>query len=118
MYRETFENSRFGFKASTLSAYDFSTLYTMLPHHLIKDKLLDLIEPTFSQEKTLYLVCNDQRAFFTSDVYKKYKLWSFQKVCEALVCLLDNIFIKFGNKLYLLLLVLAVRIYTLAHLLC
>ena len=28
------------FKASTLSTYDFSTLYTMLPHHLMKDKLL------------------------------------------------------------------------------
>ena len=33
-----------GFKASTLSTYDFSMLYTTLPHHLIKDKLIDLIE--------------------------------------------------------------------------
>ena len=40
-----------GFKASTLSTYDFSTLYTTLPHHLIKDKLIDLIEHTFSREK-------------------------------------------------------------------
>ena len=31
------------FKASKLSTYDFSTLYTTLPHHLIKDKLIDLI---------------------------------------------------------------------------
>ena len=89
-----------GFKASTLSTYDFSTLYTTLPHHLIKDKLIDLIERTFSREKALYLGCNDQRAFFTSDVYKNYNLWSCQKVCEALVYLLDNIFIRFGTKLY------------------
>ena len=59
-----------GFKASTLSTYDFSTLYIMLPHHLIKDKLIDLIEHTFSREKALHLVCNDQSASFTSDVYK------------------------------------------------
>ena len=61
-----------GFKASTstLSTYDFSRLYTTLPHHLIKDKLIDLIEHTFSREKALYLACNNQRAFFTSDVYK------------------------------------------------
>ena len=51
-----------GFKASTLSTYDFSTLYTTLPHRLIKDKLIDLIEHTFSREKALYLACNDQRA--------------------------------------------------------
>ena len=56
------------FKASTLSTYDFSILYTTLPHHLIKDKLIDLIEHKFSQEKALYLACNDQRAFFTSKI--------------------------------------------------
>ena len=31
------------FQASKLSTYDFSTLYTTLPHHLIKDKHIDLI---------------------------------------------------------------------------
>ena len=62
-----------GFKASTLSTYDFSTLYTTLPHHLIKDKLIDLIEHAFSREKALYLACNDQRPF-TSDLYKNYNL--------------------------------------------
>ena len=36
-----------GYRASSLSTYDFSTLYTTLPHNLIKDKLVDLIERTF-----------------------------------------------------------------------
>ena len=40
-----------GFRAPNLSTYDLSTLYTALPHHLIKDKLIDLIERTFSREK-------------------------------------------------------------------
>ena len=38
--------------------------------------------------------------FFTSDVYKNYNLWSCQKVYDALVYLLDNMFIKLGIKLY------------------
>ena len=29
-----------GFRATSLSTYDFSTLYTTLPHNLIKEKLL------------------------------------------------------------------------------
>ena len=33
-----------GYQATSLSTYDFSTLYTTLPHNLIKKKLLDLIE--------------------------------------------------------------------------
>ena len=88
------------FKASELSIYDFSTLYTTLPHHLMEDKHIDLINRTFIREKTQYLACNEECVFFTSDVYKNYNLWSCQKVCDALVYVLDNIFIKFGTKLY------------------
>ena len=88
------------FQASKLSTYDFSTLYTTLPHHLIKDKVIDLINRTFIRENTQYLACNEECAFFfTSDVYNNHNLLSCQKVCDALVYLLDNIFIRFGTKL-------------------
>ena len=39
-------------------------------------------------------------AHFTSDVYYNHNLWSCQTVCDALIYLLDNIFIRFGTKLY------------------
>ena len=52
-----------GFLASGLSTYDFSTLYTTLPHNLIKEKLTDLIEQTFNRDGSLYLACNDKNAF-------------------------------------------------------
>ena len=52
-----------GFIASKLSTDDFSTLFTSLPHLLIKDKLNALIQHTFTREKTLYLACNEERAF-------------------------------------------------------
>ena len=71
-----------------------------LPHNLIKDKLVDLIERTFQKEGSLYIACNDRNAFFTSDAVRNYNLWSCQKVCEALTFLLDNIYIRFGSKLY------------------
>ena len=38
-----------GFLASGLSTYDFSTLYTTLPHNLIKEKLTELIEQPFTE---------------------------------------------------------------------
>ena len=83
-------------------ATSFSTLYTTLPHNLIKEKLHDLIERTFyKKEGKLYLACNDKKAFFTSaDHYRGYYLWSCQNVCDALSFLLDNIYIRFGTKLY------------------
>ena len=37
---------------------------------------------------------------FYSEKHKKYHAWSCQNVCDALIFLLDNIFIRFGIKLY------------------
>ena len=83
-----------------MSTYGFSTLYTTLPHNLIKEKLTELIEQTFNRESSLYLACNDKNAFFTSEQPKRYELWSCQKMCGAFHYLLDNILIRFGSKLY------------------
>ena len=87
------------FNVTSLSTYDFSTLNTTLPHSLIKDKLIDLIERTFQREGSPYLACNDRNAFFTSVKPKKYHAWSCQNVCDALIFLLENSFIRFGTKL-------------------
>ena len=100
-----------GFHATSLSTYDFSTLYTTLPHNLIKEKLyttlphnlikeklINLIEWTFKREGSPYIACNERQAFFTSEDPKRYKLWSCQNVCEALIYLLDNIYIRFGTN--------------------
>ena len=83
-----------------MSTYDFSTLYTTLPHNFIKDKLIDLIERTFQREGSPYLAYIDRNAFFTSEKPKKLSCIVMSKcICDALT-LLDNIFIRFGTKLY------------------
>ena len=93
-----------GLRAARLSAYDFSTLYAALPHGLIGEKLLDLIEWTFKRalknDGSLCLACGGEGAFFTSSGQGRCALWSCQNVCDALSYLLDNIYIRFGTKLY------------------
>ena len=86
--------------ASTLSTYDFSTLYTTLPHHLIKDKLINLIQKTFARENKSFLACNAELAFFTDEQVKHYTMWTCSEVCEALTFLLDNIFVRYGSAIY------------------
>ena len=73
------------FTATSLSTYDFSTLYTTFPHNLNNDRLIDLIERTFQREGSPYLACNDRNAFCTSEKPKKYYAWSCQNVCDALI---------------------------------
>ena len=88
-----------GFRATSLSKYDFSTLYTTLPHNLIKEKILNF-QKGIKNYGSLYLACNDRKALFTSSDQSRYTLWSCQNVCDALSYLLDNIYIRFGTKLY------------------
>ena len=40
---------------TSLSTYEFSTLYTTLPRNFIKDKLIDVTERTFQREDSLYV---------------------------------------------------------------
>ena len=74
---------------TSLSTYDFSTLYTTLPHILIKDKLIDPIEKKPSIEKVLLTlhVMSKTHVYFR----KKYHAWSCQNVRDALAFLLDYI---------------------------
>ena len=54
-----------------------------------------------SREKALLtLHVKTEMHFFTSEKPKKYHAWSCQNVYDALTFLLDNIFIRFGTKLY------------------
>ena len=88
------------YKVTSVSTYDFSTLYTTLPHNLIKEKLIALIRKTFARENCSFLACSDHKAFFTNTKYNGYKLLSCDEFCEALIFLLDNIYIRFGHKVY------------------
>ena len=63
-------NLRLEISSNQIVYYDFSTLYTTLPHYLIRNKLIDLIERNFNREGSPYLACNDRNAFFTSENLK------------------------------------------------
>ena len=84
-----------GFRATSLSTYDFFDSVYHITHNLIKEKLPHLIErtfkKTFKRKGMIDLACNDKKAFFTS---RGYKLWSCQNVCDALSYLLDDIYIS------------------------
>ena len=58
-----------------------------------------LKEPSI-QKTILTLHVTTETHFLHRKNPKKYDAWSCQNVCDALTFLLDNIFIRFGSKLY------------------
>ena len=62
------------FRATSLSRYCFSILYITLPHNLITNKLIDVIEQkTFNGEGAPYIACNDRGASFYFEKKKHLK---------------------------------------------
>ena len=88
------------FKANEISSYDFSNMYTTLPHDKIKDRLSKLIKWCFDREGKSYLCTSETKGFFSVNEYKSYKSWTCYDLCMALSFLLDNIYVRFSDTLY------------------
>ena len=80
---------------ATTYCYVVIILNTTLPHNLIIDKLLYIIERYFQKEGSPYLTCLSEKSFFLRTAETNI----FSK-CNALTFLFDNIFQRFGTKYY------------------
>ena len=83
------------FRGSQVSSFDFSTLYTSMPHDLIKAKVLSLVNWCFNRESKTYLCTSDKAGFFSNKKYDSYKCWSCAELCEAFTFLMENIYVQF-----------------------
>ena len=96
-------NSR-GIRATSLYyTYDFSTLYTTLPHNLIRKNFLDLIEiysKRFSKMKARFiLLVTIRKRFSLLQTIEDIKFGLVRMYVDSLSYLLYNIYIRLGNKL-------------------
>ena len=66
----------------------------------LKINLLILLKEPSREKAILTLHVMTAMHFFISEKPKRYHAWSCQNVCDALAVLLNNIFIRFGTKLY------------------
>ena len=58
------------FQASQISSFEFSTLYTSLPHDLIKE-VLSLVNWCFNRESKTYLCTSVKKGCFSNKKYDK-----------------------------------------------
>jgi hypothetical protein len=91
-------------KFSCLKTFDFSTLYTTIPHDKLKEKLHGLIHRSFVSKKgvrkySYITIFNGCGQFIKTDSNSTQK-YSEIEICELLDYLIDNIFVKFGDKTF------------------
>ena len=80
------------YQGSQVSSFDFSTLYTSLPHDLIKAKILSLVKWCFNKESKTYLCTSDKAGFFSNKKYDPYACWTCTELCEVVTFLMENIY--------------------------
>ena len=79
-----------------VTTWDFSTLYTSLPHAKLKLQLHDLLERVFTTRGT-----NSYRTFWTNDrTSTRYTYFSCGELCLAIDFLIDNIYVRFGSSVF------------------
>jgi hypothetical protein len=87
-----------------MKTYDFSALYTTIPHDKLKSRLLDIIDNCFfnknGKRKYSYLVISQQKHYFVkyhSDSTHKYSEVKIKKMLEFLI---DNIHVVVGGQVF------------------
>ena len=94
-------NSCKNFKS--INTYDFSTLYTSIPHQQLKDNLRKFVERVFDFKEKDYIIPNlyTKKAYFSnSSCADKKVCFSKEDVLECLYYLIDNSFVVFRNVVY------------------
>ena len=71
-------------KARTVRTFDFSTLYTKIPHHLLKGALEDIVDFCFKGGNSNGVYVADGKAFWRSPKRGEFRTYTQKKVKEVL----------------------------------
>ena len=89
---------------SSIRTYDFSTLYTTIPHSLLKSRLAILIKNAFlhknGSRRYKYIVVNYNTSYFVKNYTEARQKYTEVEVINMVNFLVDNIFVEFGGYIY------------------
>ena len=90
-------------KASTIYSYDFTKLYTNIPHGMLKDNIIYVIEKAFKiKEYPDFIKVNMKSATFAKKKPDKTNIMYLNKddVLSLLEYLLNNIYVKYRDNIF------------------
>ena len=89
---------------TTIKSFDFSTLYTTIPHDNLKSILTSIIRNSFifknGDLRYKYLVLGHEEAYFVKEHSDSKNKYSEDDIIKMLEFLVDNIFVVFAGKVF------------------
>ena len=91
-------------RATSIQTFDFSTLYTSIPHDLLKSRLNSIINNAFKYKTgaTRYtnIKVGRNKSYFTSDPLNGDNKYTANDICKMIEFWVDNIYVRFGGQLF------------------
>ena len=89
---------------NSIKTFDFSTLYTTIPHSQLKERLKGLIHRCFQNKngtnRYTYLVIGRDESYFVKNYSKSDKKYTEDEIVNMMEFLIDNIFVQFGGRVF------------------
>ena len=83
-----------------VSSWDFSTLYTTIPHADLKHCIQKLVFKVFEKNHFKKLIVTSKNAFFSEAVNDGQHAFDYDEFIILFEYLIDNIYIRFGNNVF------------------
>ena len=89
---------------TSIKSFDFSTLYTTIPHDKLKSRLASIIRNSFmfknGNRRYKYLVLGHEESYFVKEHSDSKHKYSEDDIIKMLELLVDNIFVVFAGKVF------------------
>ena len=91
-------------RATSIQTFDFSTLYTSIPHDLLKSRVKNIINNAFKHRngatRYTHIKVDRNKSYFTSDPLNGDNKYTANDICKMIEFLVDNIYVRFGGQLF------------------
>ena len=91
-------------RATSIQTFDFSTLYTSIPHDLLKSRMNSIINNAFKYEngatRYTHIKVGRNKSYFTSDASNDDNKYTANDICKIIEFLWDDIYVRFGGQLF------------------
>ena len=91
-------------RINSIKTFDFSTLYTTIPHQKLKTRLKSLIKQCFfyknGKRRYKFLVLRGDSGYFVQEHTESNKKYTEDDIIKMLEFLIDNIFVMFGGQVF------------------
>ena len=89
---------------TSIKSFDFSTLYTTIPHQKLKSRLATIIRNSFihknGNRRYKFLVLGHEGPYFVKEHSDSKNKYTEDDIVNMLEFLVDNIFVVFGGKVF------------------